>query len=274
MIYLPEENLRAFNLVWTVAENYSFVPNLDFFEIYQDDDINFYKSSILGFGYQNLNLSGIFRYVYSVSLKQSNRDELIKIAELVLESSLKNKLFIKRPGLKSYESYANKYFTDKYEFRKPENMTREIEYSYYLLESGVFPKTNIQVYEMVSEIRSARKIKDTVEIIELLDSIYNKYFYVNKNLKFDNETIDEKSKGESTENSKKKQIEKFLKSDSKPMENKYQGDIEDLEKYTIRSAEFTDLSDYEEIDGSIRGGVIPRLSTPNDIEINAIVEKH
>ncbi|NLY21044.1 MAG: hypothetical protein GXZ08_07170 [Tissierellia bacterium] len=268
------ENLRACNLVWTVAENYSFIPNLDFFEIYQDDNVIFYKSAILGFGYQKLNLSGILRYIHSISLKQSNRDELVKIAELVLESSLKNELFTKRPGLKTYEKYVNRYFTDKYQFRKPKNITQEIEYSYYLLESGVFPKTNIQVYDMVSEIRSAQDIKDSVEIIELLDSIYNKYFYVNKNLNFDNEAIDEKPKDESKKNSRKKQIENFLKSDSKPMENKYQGDIEDLEKYTIQSAEFTDLSDYEEIDGSIESGIIPRLSTPNDIEINSIVEKH
>lgn len=254
--------------MWTVAEDYSFVPAIQLFRDYEDEDTNFYKMAVLGYAYGKLDLPSIIKYLNIMTAKQNNREELVLIAELVIESAVTKHLLTDRPGLVEYRNKLIVRTVDKYRHESKNTLLEELEYGYYSLAMGDYPKVDRKTFRLLSAIKKAEGINESQGIIKLLGEIYGEFFYINRELKFYNEEIVKDSKEKS-----KKKPKKQKSIDSVGVELP-EGDADDLDKYTIGAAEFTDLSDYEKIENIESEGRVATLSSGKKDSVKSIIEKH
>ena len=138
--------LRKENLVWTISEDYSYVPTLNLFDEYQDEDMNYYKMAVLGYVYKVIDMEKFLDFL-SVCMENTNmKNEFLKTVEIFLDECFSDKLIEDRPGVEDYRKKFLKKITDKYKkIRKEddnflENLTveEEIEYVYYSLLNNEF----------------------------------------------------------------------------------------------------------------------------------------
>ncbi|WP_207719016.1 hypothetical protein [Peptostreptococcus russellii] len=278
--------LRKENLVWTISEDYSYVPTLNLFDEYQDADMNYYKMAVLGYVYKIIDMEKFLDFL-SVCMENTNmKNEFLKTVEIFLDECFSDKLIEDRPGVEDYRKKFLKKITDKYKkIRKEddnflENLTveEEIEYVYYSLLNNEFVQGRGVVEEMSLYLRRRsgfleEKINDFVKNIEKADIIdedkdktaredltediishlngaFLKFFY--ENMRSENKE-------------EKEDIEKKHKKDKKPKDEKLKAarlnfkmrkkhinkmkETDKLGMFSIESAEFTgQISDDIQID--------------------------
>lgn len=223
---LESNNLRNNNLIWTVAENYSFLPNLNIFS-FLDKDIkgaNNYKYALVGYASKYYLMEEVYEYLQL--LETSNLEEIKKVFELIVENTLWDELILNRPGILKYRSKYIKTSLNRYFMHPPKNLIEELDYAFYLRKTGKTPKLTNLYFNLFTEILSISP-KDTKSLIDEGMKIIKKYFHVNKSLK-------NKSDFKKLE----KKIEDKTKEKSKPKIHMSNKTKESLEKDEIHSAEF------------------------------------
>ncbi|NMB10336.1 MAG: hypothetical protein GX982_06560, partial [Tissierellia bacterium] len=97
-------NLKTNNLIWTVAENYNFLPNTSIFSFLKKDNkiANNYKYALIGYATKYYLLEEVYNYIQL--LDTSNLENINKIFELIIENTLWDELILNRPGVLDYRN--------------------------------------------------------------------------------------------------------------------------------------------------------------------------
>lgn len=226
-------NNRWDNLVWTIAGNYDFDIN---YNIFNDKIKSKYKIAIVGFLYKYYNLDLINEFLNTNAVNYNNKNDLLFIAELILEYSIIEKIKEERPGIiEEREKYADKTLK-QYIYSAPSNIKQELEKASCEDIKNKIPKINGTLYKLFNEIKNY-KYKDTADAITFIKKIYEKYFHIYPNMPevITIEKIVAKAKKEPLKKSSLK----------KSFSNKAVN-LNELEKYTIQSAEFT-AAEYSDL---------------------------
>lgn len=253
---LSKNLIKNNNLIWTVAEDYSFVPDVNIFSFIDKEkyDENKYKYALIGFSNKYFLSKEVYKFLQL--LDTSNTDDIKKIFELIIENTLWDELVINRPGIDSYRQKYIKNKLDNYNMHPPKNLVEELDYAFYLHKSSKTPKLTNLYYNLFKEILKS-KPKDTNELIEDGSKIIKTFFHIDKNMKNSYEFKKLKKTIEIKTNEKEKPKIKFSKTKSG-----------DLEKEDIQAAEFRqnffDENEKEQIEKEISSNTINHLDKKND----------
>lgn len=234
------ESSRTENLIWTVSNKYSVQPKNNIFILSKDFEKDFYKNCLFGLFSKKFNNSLMSEFIREFINKYSNKDDLQMILQLISEECIYRELLLERPALVEIRE---KYIKDKiyyYSRRMPNNIGEEIEYNYYKLKSKNSLQTNITIEQILKEIETSQNFQNTSEIITLLEYIFKTYFHIYENMNFEDqikEFIEEVKKVEKSNTLKMKRLDNRLNIKS---------NLEDLEKFQIESAEFTNVEIIQE----------------------------
>lgn len=221
------EKLRAMNVIWDYASDYSIFP-----KNYYPMDKN-YKNIIEGFKFKNFRLD-LFSSFFSY-LKKDNPffEEFKNITLLLLEDLSFRKLRKHNLVIEDLRKSFAKKALEKYRYKKEtENVYEQIEKAYYEKVFGKTIKEGKLVRDFYAELFSIDSYKSS-EIIKDLDKLFKKYFIFERfdqyNELFDQMIEEEKPKNFDSEDLDESEIEK---------------NIED--QFEIQSAEFNGYIYFEE----------------------------
>lgn len=221
------EKLRAMNVIWDFADNYSIFP-----KSYYPMDMN-YKNIIEGFKFKNFRLD-LFSSFFSY-LEKDNPffEEFKSITLLLLEDLSYRKLKSTNLVISDLrKSYAKKILK-KYQYKKDtDNIYEQIEKAYY---GKIFGKPITEaklVRDFYKELFAIKTYKSS-EIIKNLNNLFKKYFLFER---FDqyNELFDQMIKDEKPKNFDHNDLD----------EADVEKNIED--QFQIQSAEFNGYIYFEE----------------------------
>ncbi|MDO5725991.1 MAG: hypothetical protein Q4P29_06810 [Tissierellia bacterium] len=227
MNYLIDLN-RLKNISWTVAENYDSDFNFRLFS-----EKNRYFAALRGYLYKFFDFELIEDFLKQFVYRLSNSEDLIAIAQIILENCIFNEILKDRPGVISFrDEYIKNYFKNISSLEI--GLKKELRTSFYELKIGKVPKLNPLARELLNEMLSFNSLDSSI-FINYLKYLFNKYFKINENLP----------------PKRKKEYEEFEKTQKEHRIHriKYKKDAElddyELEKYTIHSAEFTSFTETD-----------------------------
>lgn len=223
---------RLENLTWTVAEDYSFKINFDLFDELIESE---YGAILLGAYYKYFDVEYILDFVDSHIKTHSNSKDLLTIAKLTLENTVRSEIVKERPGVIDFRRDYEKKMLFRYETLFSKDLSDEILKGFYESRQNIVPKLNSIAKELLDEILSFNSL-DTYEYVIFLKHLYKKYFHIYKTLPTD-------KKVQQTIELNKIIKEQMSTSNYNPNITSNKMDVSNLEKYTIESAEFTS-SDY------------------------------
>ncbi len=230
------ENLninRLNNLSWTIAKNHNFIPDFNIFSLDEDIKINIYKSSLLGFSYGKFHIEEIYAYLNYLVKDNPNPQDYYKITELILENYFWNIYELKRPGIVEYRDYTCRIKFDKYKFRRPENLSEELEFAFYSRKSKKVPITNNRVILLLNDIMNKGEIHSTSSLIHLLDKIIKNHFHLHLDFNYE----------QNLENSLKQSEEKDSRDRNDEPKVEFSHNNQDiLDKDEVEAAEFNKSS--------------------------------
>lgn len=217
---------RISNIVWTVAEDYNFPVDLNLFSTNIKSP---YKAALLGYFYQIYNMDLVINFLNCSARTKNNSKDLLFIAEITMENAVSDLLLKERPGVCDFKIKYEKDILYRYTVVVPKNIKEELEKSFYEYINNIPYKVNHSLEKLLLEILKFKSTK-TSDLIVFLNNTYKKYFHVNTTLKEDEEVkeIIEESKKEISN------LNKTIRT-----KNVKNTNLEDLEKFTIESAEFT-----------------------------------
>lgn len=221
------EKLRAMNVIWDYADDYSIFPK-NFYPM----DKN-YKNIIEGFKFKNFKLD-LFSSFFSY-LKKDNPffEEFKNITLLLLEDLAYRKLRKTNLVIDDLrKSYAKKAL-EKYRYKKEtENVYEQIEKAYYDKVFGKTIKEGQLVRDFYRELFSINTYKSS-EIIKNLDSLFKKYFLFERFEQY-NDLFDQMIEEENPKDFDSKDLD----------DSEIEKNIED--QFEIQSAEFNGYIYFEE----------------------------
>ncbi|MDY3005440.1 VWA domain-containing protein [Anaerococcus porci] len=221
------EKLRAMNVIWDYAGDYSIFP-----KNYYPMDEN-YKNIIEGFKFKNFRLD-LFSSFFSY-LKKDNPffEEFKNISLLLLDDLAFRKLKERNLVIEDLrKSYAN-FILNKYRYKKEtENVFEQIEKAYYEKVFGRTIKEGKIVRDFYKELFSINTYKSP-EIIKDLDVLFKKYFLFERFEQY-NELFDQMIEEEKPKNFDKEDLD----------DSEIEKNIND--QFEIQSAEFNGYIYFEE----------------------------
>lgn len=275
--------LRKENLVWTVSEDYSYVPILNLFDDYKDIDMDYYKMAILGYVYKIIDMDNFLDFL-SVCMNNTNmKNEFLKVSEIFIDECFSDSLIKERPGVADYREKFLQKITEKYKIKREEKddfitdltVEEEIEYIYYSILNNEFVQgrgvveevtlylrrrsvameeklnkflTNIDEADILKEGKEKTPREElTDELISYLNGAFLRFFYENVQSKSEdlNKDVKKEDKKSKTESSKSARLNFKMK---KKHFNKMK-ETDKLGMFSIESAEFTgQISDDIQID--------------------------
>lgn len=245
------DKLRSENIVWAVSEDYSYVPVLNIFDKYDDNDMDFYKMMLLGYLYKKIDMEKLLEFL-SMNISKTNlKNAFLKLVEIYLDDCFAESMILCRPGAYEYRQYFYKKIVEKYSDIDMVNLSveDEIEYIYSSRISGNYIMNREATDELITFLRKKNKISSTYELIENLNACFLKFFYANYRSNGNNDEIDDFSTG-LKENKTEDNIEKSKQRLNFKMKKKHIDKFDPRDmigEVTIESAEFTKSIDEDEI---------------------------
>lgn len=245
------------NISWTVAENYTLSWNELLFP-----SLDFYSSALRGAVEKYYSTQTMEEFLRRFALKQNNAKELLTIAQILLEELVSTPLLKQRPGLWEQRDKSIQTFYDTLPSRGLELAT-ELKLAYYQRKKNKVPVAAPLTLQLVEDIlRFCPQKNDTTEVIQFLQHLYDKYFHVSSTL-----PPDEKKTYETFVQKKKIDVPHIQQTSSQPLLAE-----EELEKFNIGSAEFTEV-EQEDSDKSRREEDVKTAALPRN-DIYHITQKH
>lgn len=219
---------REKNLIWTISENYS--SNINTKSFVSESK---YKLSLIGMMQKIYNRNAIEQFMQFHINSKSNYIDFKTIMALTVENAIRNKLFELRPGT---EDFFHEYLVEiqhKYNYIEPASISEELERAYYSKFLKAPRIINGSLENLLNEIENFSST-DTYELLNFLRAIYQKYFHIYDTMPNSEEVT------KYIEKVKSQKIVNPIVVDVREVE------MNDLEKFTIESAEFTQ-SIYEDL---------------------------
>ncbi len=212
-----DEN-RARNLVWTIAEDYNFIPRLNVFAVDHR-----YINSLIGYFYRAIEFNTITEFLYKSIYPMENKNIYLSVARLLLENKFYKDLVKIRPGVENFREEYIELLREEFFYRRDYQV---LEFSYYNLVQGSGVFENREFYNLALEI-SKTEFNSAEEYLKELKKIYYDYF------KLEFKTLKVQDVANVTDKKKKSRYNNIKKSAVVIDE------VETLEKELIESAEFT-----------------------------------
>lgn len=280
--------IRKQNVVFTVSGDYNRVPPISLFDEYGDYRMDFYRMMLLGYIEKTVDMDVLITYLYEHLKKTSLKNEFLKFIELFFDGTFYKSLHKDRKGSSDYRDYfisSRMEFLSKIEERSVEH---EIEYIYYGRLKNKYFEGKENVVELVDLMRNFqktfsnkletycvdcrdedRKKRITNEVMDFINRIFLKYFYVNTRSTYDPFRIDDAEEKREKINPEKSESRMKFRLSTKSLR-----DIKDNEKMelvSIESAEFTgSISDDISIDDERLATEGKKISRSNDQVIDMV----
>lgn len=270
-ILMSDNKYRKENIVWTVSGDYSDLPAINFFDL-EDEKYVLYKMSLLGSAYKYFDMDKVFDFLYKHLNKTELKNEFLKLFEIYLDDCLHNRMLDDRPGVKKNRQDFFEKKIEKYDKYGTIEVEEEIEYLYYSILLGRFALVRDVVEKVVNNLHQYNKPQNTEDLINNINAVFLKYFYVNLDEYSEKDDKNLDNKNSNIQNDKKNDSKKdrpridFRMNESKDYKKKIN---ENSFSINIESAEFTNqLSEsgilFEENDNSNKK--ISRASNDEKIE--------
>src|SRR3712207_6005607 len=99
---MDKQKIRKENIVWTVSEDYTYLPVLNLFDNYGDFDMDYYKMIVLGYVYKAIDVGELLDFISVHISKTELKNEFLKLVEIYLDDCFYNELVKVRPGVEDY----------------------------------------------------------------------------------------------------------------------------------------------------------------------------
>ena len=60
---MDNQKIRKENIVWTVSEDYNYLPTIKLFDEYRDFDMDYYKMMVLGYVYKVVDIDSFMDFI-------------------------------------------------------------------------------------------------------------------------------------------------------------------------------------------------------------------
>ncbi|WBW50502.1 hypothetical protein O6R05_02865 [Peptoniphilus equinus] len=210
--------MRETNLVWTVSEDYTI-------DLY-DNHLAPYELALIGMGRKVFSGTHLHRFM-ELHRRYNNFDDLEAIALLVLDHTLRERLFAQRPGTRDFFDDYIRELRHHFDYVAPKNIAEELKRAYFHHELKG-PRIATGTLDALLRDIEAVHITDTFELLSTLKRLYATYFHIYNTMP---ESDALKTVVQSAKTPKPSAFK--TKVDAKTI------DVADLEKFTIESAEFT-----------------------------------
>lgn len=225
--------VRRENIVWTMAEDYEISPDFSLIEDTGIECLDFIRTVLFATLYKE----GIGYQAQERLIAFKNKVEAYEIVSeifvLTMEIRQMNRWKKIRPVLLFYYQKAQEAALDRYQRRKPEDITQELRNAIYLLRQKKLPKTRANVRELAQKIEEMGDF-DIGRWFDFLEEILADFFRFNREFRY---YVDERKRAEHEGDSS------FKKTSSTSRHSK----ISKGEPVSIASAEFNpnDFGDKE-----------------------------
>ena len=182
---------RVNNLAWTISGNYD--EDIDTSEKdYSSKDVSLYYGVIAGARRKYLDWNIIKKYLMSRIKKGYDKDILMTLIQIVLNSVVENKVISERPGV---EEIRNKAYSDilvNYNKIHKEDILQILKYTFILESMDRHPIVDGLTRRIINDIKKIDCNEDLMNILRRLDEIYLTYFEYIINSQMEHVSVDEK----------------------------------------------------------------------------------
>lgn len=263
------KDLRRQNLIWTVAEDHLIPLGEPLFQERGTLSQDFYPLGLEGLTARVYDRKRINEFLRKHVNGGNNKRDLRQLFALLLDRNLKVWAEVLRPGLASRREDAISYRLELFQRRGRKNFEEELAYTYFTLDRDEVPMTTPLYRSLVEDLRNSPRAGTTEELLSIFEALVKKYFHTNPGLaEVESPKEDlpwEKPQVKKDEPSRK--VERRLGKDE-PRE-------EDLEKYSIYSAEFTNslYEDFQRVDKEEESPLLV-MRKGRDVETRRKVRQH
>ena len=181
---------RVNNLAWTISGMYD--ENIDISEKdYLSKDVSLYFGLIAGARRKYINWNIIKKYLISRIKKGYDKDILLTLIQIILNSMVEAKVISERPGV---DDIRNKAYSDiliNYNKIHQDNILQVLRYTFILESIDRHPIVDGLTRRIINDIKSIDCEDDLMSILKRLDEIYLTYFEYILKSNSENSMIDE-----------------------------------------------------------------------------------
>ena len=176
---MDNQKIRKENIVWTVSEDYNYLPTIKLFDEYRDFDMDYYKMMVLGYVYKVVDIDSFMDFIAVHIDKTDLKNEFLKLIEIYLDDCFYSDLSKLRPGARDYRKYFIDKIIKRYKDRQDLTVEEELTYTYYARLDGKYVKTRPVVDDLIVYMRSRNTARTTEELINYLTGAFLKFFFIN-----------------------------------------------------------------------------------------------
>lgn len=181
---------RVNNLAWTISGMYN--EDIDSSEKdYLSKDVSLYFGIIAGARRKYINWDIIKKYLMSRMKKGYDKDILLTLIQIVLNSVVENKVISERPGV---EEIRNKAYSDvlvNYSKIHKEDILKSLRYTFILESMDRHPMVDGLTRRIMNDIKIIDSEDQLMNILKRLDEIYLTYFEYILQSQIENGKVDE-----------------------------------------------------------------------------------
>lgn len=223
-------DLRRANRFWTSAEDY----DLPYEELFFPEAEDFYLQGLEGFLGYVFDLDLLREYMRSHINRLTNAKDLKCIMALTLEEKVLEEMKKRRPGLAKAREIHERRVLRQSQKRWKKTFCDDVTTTIYAMRAGTVPKMTPMVVRLCEEMREAN-FTTTKEAIAFFEDLFSRHFHVEASpeKKKAIEAREEKKPGE--KRGQRRREFREIVTQTTP--------VEELEKYSIGSAEFTSVEE-------------------------------
>lgn len=225
-ISIPDKDIRWENMVWTIAKNYDFKPELGLLHQTPIEALNKLRVSVLGYLYAQKESKHILNYFRTKKTKTGDAAIVTELIILALGEALLDSMYGVYGGIVFMEQKATQETLIYYDKRRKRgDVSHEIRYAYYANKVSV-PKTNKRVMDLLEDLIEFRTL-DLTDFPKNMDALLQKHFHFEE----DQEELSQSKKEDSLKNDKKEKTQTQTASEK----------IEETEQVEVMAAEFSQV---------------------------------
>lgn len=174
LVKVETEN-RIKNLMWTVSGDYSLnvCPDVESFRI--SKYISLYDAIKQGAIAKFFNREELSLYIVKKVFLSADEDMIIYISQMCLDVAIREAIIADRPGVKTIRSKAYDDILENYFQAMAGSLMGEVKIALYRQDLGINMESRAAVQEIVDLINTLRFNATTMDVIKVVDKIYNTY---------------------------------------------------------------------------------------------------
>lgn len=171
-----ERSTRLKNIAWTVSEDYS--EDLDRMDEYaqMSEDLALYYAAKAGARKKYVQWDLAKGYLNYRIHRGADADVLIDLTQVCFDAAIEAKLVRERPGMVEIREAGYGDLLENFLLSKNKTLMDKVKYLAFLRQAGKSVQMDRAVVQIVDEIEEITDSMDTVEILQVVEDIYVKFF--------------------------------------------------------------------------------------------------